>query len=349
MDEKQFRNKIYWITFLLSILVVWVHSFNAELFLGNTASAAWTDAAERILGETAGQIAVPGFFIISSYLFYRGFGWRSLVPKWKSRVRSVLIPYLLWNSLYYAGYVLGTRLPGVAHMVGKQPVPLDVAHLLPAVISYAYNPVFWYLFQLILLIVLAPAIYLVFRRNAAGAAALAVLAFGLWKNWNLPFLNLDALFYTGIAAYVSLHRASWGGFVESAPKGRQTALAFLLLLLFRMVLAFCGRPGTLLSQTALVIVLCRLWGVCLVCLAVKALRLPQAGEWMKHDFFLYAIHFAWVRLFNKAGAVFLPAHPVSALGLFVLMPLFMLAVSTGIRKCLMAICPGAYKLLSGGR
>ena len=33
MEEKQFHNQVYWITFLFSLLVVWVHSFNAELYL----------------------------------------------------------------------------------------------------------------------------------------------------------------------------------------------------------------------------------------------------------------------------------------------------------------------------
>ena len=40
MTEKTFRNKIYWFTFLFSVLVIWVHSYNAVLFLGNTGAAA---------------------------------------------------------------------------------------------------------------------------------------------------------------------------------------------------------------------------------------------------------------------------------------------------------------------
>ena len=40
MEDRQFRNRIYWITFLVSILVIWVHSFNAELYLGATEAAA---------------------------------------------------------------------------------------------------------------------------------------------------------------------------------------------------------------------------------------------------------------------------------------------------------------------
>lgn len=27
MEEKQFRDKVYWLTFLFSLMVVWVHSF----------------------------------------------------------------------------------------------------------------------------------------------------------------------------------------------------------------------------------------------------------------------------------------------------------------------------------
>ena len=81
MEEKQFRDKVYWLTFLFSLMVVWVHSFNGELFMGNPEAALKVAGIERILGEKLGQIAVPGFFMVSSYLFFRGFCWEKLIPK----------------------------------------------------------------------------------------------------------------------------------------------------------------------------------------------------------------------------------------------------------------------------
>ena len=33
MTEKQFRGKVTWFSFAFSLLVIWVHSYNAELFL----------------------------------------------------------------------------------------------------------------------------------------------------------------------------------------------------------------------------------------------------------------------------------------------------------------------------
>ena len=49
MEEKQFRDKVYWLTFLFSLMVVWVHSFNGELFMGNPEAALKVAGIERIL------------------------------------------------------------------------------------------------------------------------------------------------------------------------------------------------------------------------------------------------------------------------------------------------------------
>ena len=108
MEEGRFRKKITWFTFAFSLFVVWVHSYNAELFLGRTEAGVRVDRFEHFIGESVGQIAVPGFFMISAYLFYRNFGWGSLKRKWVSRFHSILIPYLLWNTIYYLGYVIGS-------------------------------------------------------------------------------------------------------------------------------------------------------------------------------------------------------------------------------------------------
>ena len=66
MEEGQFRNKIYWFTFLFSVLVVWVHSANAEIYLGWTDEAYLLYAFENFIGNVVAQVAVPGCFMILS-------------------------------------------------------------------------------------------------------------------------------------------------------------------------------------------------------------------------------------------------------------------------------------------
>lgn len=322
MNEEQFRSRIYWVTFLFSMLVVWVHSYNGELFLGLTGQAAMVDRIERAVGEQLGQMAVPGFFMVSAYLFYRRFTWEKLLYKWKSRVHSVLIPYFLWNFLYYMAYVMATRIPAITRLIGKTAVPFDGGQLVRAVAFYGYNPVFWYLFQLILLIALAPLVWLLMRSNAVAALTFAALALMIWKGRYFPLLNADALLYYSAGAWAALHREREGRFVESGRIGDWAVAAGVLAFLGTAAVLF-GRPGMA--------------------------PLPAAFTWMKQNFFLYAIHFALVRLVNKAGALVLGGNAAAALGIFLVMPAVMAVASYGLSRLLGRFLPGVYGVLSGGR
>ena len=62
MEERKFRSKITWFTFVFSLFVVWVHAYNGELFLGKTTRGEGVNQFEHMIGDSLGQIAVPGFF-----------------------------------------------------------------------------------------------------------------------------------------------------------------------------------------------------------------------------------------------------------------------------------------------
>lgn len=361
MEEKRFRDGIHWMTFLLSLLVVWVHSYNAELLAGGRDGFALADRLQRMVMDGLGQIAVPGFFMVSSYLFYRNFSWNRLPGKWKSRAKSVLAPYLLWNFLYYMAYVAATRLPFMEGLMGKEPVPFSLGELWQAVTHYAYNPVFWYLYQLILLILLAPVIYVVFRRTWTGIPALVLMLLGLWSNASLPFVNLDALFYYSGAAFFALHREDWGKVIEEGLGGRlffkgenaadwrrigRTAAAFGAVF---CLVKLWEQPGGWLWGRALPIVAFRAWGVGVLWFVLSLVRLPEPARWMKNGFFLYAIHFLLVRLITKAAALILPPSPFFAMALFLFMPIFMTAAAEGLGRLARRVSPGLYRVLSGGR
>ena len=97
MHEKSFRNQVSWMMFLLSVLVIWVHSYNADLFAAGLSQPLLeqTEQIENLVSVGIGQAAVPGFFMLSSYLFFRGFCWQRLGEKWKSRFYSILLPYVV--------------------------------------------------------------------------------------------------------------------------------------------------------------------------------------------------------------------------------------------------------------
>lgn len=351
-DEAWFRNEICWLGFLLSLLVVWVHSLNGDLFVKDEAALAAVQRLEYAVADRLGQIAVPGFFMISAYLFYRNFRMDRLLQKWSSRIRTILIPYLLWNFLYYAAYGAVTRIPAIKQIIGKPPVPLTAGELAEALLYYRYNPVFWYLFQLILLILLAPVLYMLLRHTVSGLLFLCFLIWGLWKGLALPWLNLDALFYYSAAAYLALGGKWLGCVLERRPCARlkdrvkEGAVLIIILSVSFLILQLAGAP---LHGLPVHTVFMRLWGVCGAVGLIRLIPLPPASDLIKNSFFLYAVHFPWVRLFNKCAALILPHTAVSALVMFALMPVFIIITVWILSSVMKRILPGAYSVLSGGR
>ena len=354
-EEAWFRNKVYWLSFLFSLLVVWAHSLNGELFVTGQTELEALQRLEHLAASQLAQIAVPGFFMISSYLFYRNFQLNKLIEKWSSRLRTILLPYLLWNVLYYAAYAAATRIPAIRQFIGKPPVPLTAGEFMEAVLHYGYNPVFWYLFQLILLILLAPVLYFLLKRTVSGLTFLLLLILCLWKGLSLPWLNLDALFYYSAAAFLALGRERFGNPLEHRPpkvlkeRLKHIFCPIALLAFLFLLLQLSGLPGAPLHDQPLHTVLTRLWGVCMAAGFIRMIPLPPAADLIKNSFFLYAVHFPWVRLLNKSAALILPPTPASALIMFTLMPFFIILITWIISNIMKKILPRTYYVLSGGR
>lgn len=345
MEEKYFHNKVIWFTFLYSILVIWVHSYNAVLFLGKTGIAYRIDLLERFWGDTVAQIAVPGFFLISSYLFFRGFTMEKLWVKWNSRIRSILVPYIMWNLLYYLGYVIGSRIPFISRVIGKGTIPFNFPEAAQAIIHYSYNYVFWYLNQLILLVLLAPVIYLAMRRKLVGRLLLAGVFLTIYLGGALTLLNLDALLYYSFGAYAAIH----GKEISESSFSRKCAAVGAVLFLAACLMKNIDIPGNVEGEVAASTVCFRLLMPVSLWLMVPGRYLKEVSDWMKQNFFLYATHFSVVRLINKTGALLLPPIPAITIGLYIIMPVFCIIFSCTIGSFLRKRLSLVWCLFNGGR
>lgn len=355
MREKRFHNQVAWLTFLFSILVIWVHSYNIELFQGGLSGAAWDAAAavEQFVSVKAGQLAVPGFFMISSYLFFRNFTWEKLPGKWQSRFFSIVVPYIVWNLLYYLGYAAATRLPAVQNVVGKEPVLLSVREALGAVLHYSYAPIFWYLYQLIFLILLAPAIYFLIRNRYAGALYLAALLAAVHFRLDTGHPNTDALFYFSFAAYAAVHGRKYA---EEAGGAKRLAAGVAVCLAG----IFCGYRMGCPGADVLWTVLYRWLVPVSVWILAGAIPLPEPKTWMRQGIFIYAIHYVVVRFVNKGASMLLwrlsdrglageTAHLFGALTIYFVLPALIVFISYGIALVLTRRFPVVWRILSGGR
>ncbi len=351
--EEALQNRVRRFSFFLTVLVIWAHAYNAELFLGAAGREGLTGWLERFLGGGVAQAAVPGFFMISSALFFRNYelNWASTANKWKRRVRSLLIPYFLWNLLYYAGYVIGSRIPVLTAVIGKGEISCTWEELCRAVLLYRYHYVFWYVFQLLLLTLLSPLIYWIAEERSRYWIGAAALLWIIARRMDGTPLNADALFYyMGAARITCLVRKGEGRAAEALrrlrnpdPGGGVRALWAVLLIGFMLWQNWSRIGGDLLT------VLLRFAGVAALWILLPDGGKPTRFRIVRETFFIYAIHFAPVRLFNKTGNLFAHGSSAAALFLYVGMPGLIVLMTAMVSAAGRRYAPRLYGLFTGGR
>lgn len=349
MSEVEFRNKVVWMTFILGVLVVMIHANNIELFMspltgGGLALA--VGALEGLISAAAPTVAVPGFFMVSAYLFYRGVTWEKIPGKMSRRVGSVLVPYIAWTMLYYAAFSLAGNFPALWGITGRESVPFTMEGAVDAILNFTYNPVLWYLKQLIILVALAPFLYALLSGALRGGLFIAALLAVVAQGTIIPILNLDALLYYSVGAYLAKHAR---GLVEREDGvGYRALFVKAAASLAGIVVCVCLYRGIYRYGSVLMTVL---FGICAPAVIWNVLpsKLPAARSYMKLGLFLYCFHFVPVRAINKVAALFLAHNEKSALLLYLALPVAVVSITWAVAAVLKKKIPPLWILLGGGR
>lgn len=325
MGEECFFSALPTYTFLLSILVIFVHSTHfapADLeAVPRTAffSTSFLEKMEFFFSSFLGEAAVPGFFFLSGLLFFHKLYSASVwFRKLRSRLFSYLLPYLLWNSGMMGLYLVFGR------------VPFRPESIFEGIFLYRYNPVFWYFYQLILLTYAFPfmALFVLVlqREKNVRKPLLSLLSFLfpcfflllVYFRIDIPFLNEDAGFYYtfggAVGVLLNCRSESWGaecreerreGEKEETKRsdfgGSGKRLAWLSATLLLCAFSYENtlaphRIGVILLST----VLYRL-GMALFLLTLTMLLWSLSGSRSQRKgssgmtFFLYASHYLFLR------------------------------------------------------
>ena len=197
----------------LSVLVIFVHSTHFTVPALQAVpktdffSTSFLIKMEYLFSEFLGQIAVPGFFFLSGFLFLKGlYDLKDWARKWKSRVFSYILPYLIWNTAMTLLYLF----------FGK--AEWSLKSIAEGMFLYRFNPVFWYFYQLILLSFCFPfmAIFAIFIRKGEEQKGYRkkslrhllflfpiFFLFLIYFQLDIPFLNEDAVFYYSLGGSVA--------------------------------------------------------------------------------------------------------------------------------------------------
>ena len=108
--EKDISDRIPFLNYFGMIWVLWYHCsmpYDKIPIISQT-DLHWNLVIEEF-GTNLGALAMSIFFTTSGFLLFRGLSMKSFGRKLKSRCRTLLLPYLLWQLIYTAkGLLQGT-------------------------------------------------------------------------------------------------------------------------------------------------------------------------------------------------------------------------------------------------
>lgn len=165
--------------------------------------------------------SVPVYFFISGYLFFLGgnFSFDKYFKKIKSRVKSLLFPYMIWNTIAVIMLVAVLSSTLTSMMKFGNHIDFSLLNLLSCYWIYdghlagvdipssnaPLNMPLWYIRDLIVMVVISPAIGWLLRK--VGVIFLLIV-FGLWiyTSIEIPFIYYpkEAMFFFSLGAFFSL-------------------------------------------------------------------------------------------------------------------------------------------------
>ena len=228
LSEKTSR-KINILSFILFIGVMSIHTYNLDKYEINQNLNPVIAAVETFLNNFANRTCVYFFFMISGFLFFKKFDISLLGYKYKSRGISLVIPYLLWNIIYYLYYVITTRIPLIASLMSNnEKMKIGIASCIRYIWTGYYT--LWFLRELIWLTICAPLWYVLLKRRKY-----------YWSEWMLVFLilagqgvaNIPGIklnIYYILGAYWGMNYkiivSKWGGYASACFIQRMAILCY---------------------------------------------------------------------------------------------------------------------------
>lgn len=158
MNLHYFRNKITFLNVVLTFMIVILHAKSPERF-----GLALEDYPVIYSISTFCRVATPLFFFVSALLFFKDCGFDQLKRKYESRIRTLLIPYILWNLIFVSLFWIMSHTPAISMKLNVGEILNTPKEFIIAVLN-SYHSDLWFVRNLMFYCLLAP-IYLVVFKN----------------------------------------------------------------------------------------------------------------------------------------------------------------------------------------
>lgn len=219
--EKLQSEVIDFLRFPLIIGILFIHNYASSISIpGMTVGDEITDlpiyyTLSTLFSEILSRVAVPMFFCISGFLFFlhiEKFDTTTYFSKLKSRISTLLIPYLFWNIVVLLLFYVILLTPALNSYLNTKP-ELNFIYAIKSLwiwssegnVPIAYQ--FWFVRDLMIVVILSPLIYFYIKKLKLVGI---ILLLGLWYSglwYPIPGIRSSvSLCFFAIGGWFSLNK-----------------------------------------------------------------------------------------------------------------------------------------------
>lgn len=331
MLSQKNSNKISVLSFVLFIGVMMIHTYNLGIY-GIEPDSGLIAVFEMYTNRLASEICVPYFFVISGFLFFRNFDMSLLAEKYKSRCYSIVIPYIVWNTLYYLFFVGMAKIPFVAKFINNAG---ESEFSILAYVNYVRNGyyTFGFLRELIWMILCTPIWWFLLKRKKYYWPEFSIIVLIVLKMSGKNIFNINIYYVLG--AYLGINCC---GLINKGNKKVAVAAAICFL----GILAASGiLVGNIVYNCAFIITS---W------LAMDIFSFSwKIKWWMKCTFFYYCAHDVVLESIEKLILVLFGRNRIMALVDYIVAPVLTLLILISVAWLMKKYFGKIWKILNGGR
>ncbi|MFH0963228.1 MAG: acyltransferase [Planctomycetota bacterium] len=343
--------------FPLIVGIVFIHAFGSTVRLaggevGVSHNASVAAFVQNLISQGVARIAVPVFFLMSGYLFFVNLEWsrQAYSAKLMRRTRTLLVPYLFWNVATLSVTALAQAMPaGKAFFSGKTPpiAGFGAYDYMNALLGLDGTPIayqFWFIRDLMILVVLAPIGHLV---NKTVPVTVYVLLFVCWfvNRWPVvaPACEATAFFYFG--GYLAERGKSLFGWDRRGP----IFLAVYLVIVLLDAASYGGSFNAYVHKVGIVLGVLSALYVTKHIARMEGLKAYVLGLGSA-SFFVYAAHEPLLTIIRKiAYRTLAPESSAVVLGLYFAIPIVVIAFLVLLYRGLARVAPRCVSVVTGGR
>ena len=331
--KTQFSMVMTTCSIISAVLVVWIHAYNIGAY--GDVSNPFVYWLEQGISQGLARGGVPFFFMSSAFFLYSRS--KPVTDIYKSRAKSIVVPYLLWNTVYMVAFAVLYRLG----LTGSGMKEITVGNILGGIFLHQYNYTFWFMLYLIAYIACYPIIRWVLERGKAVAVIGLVISLALFWS-QIDILERFAYYYIGalIGFYYPSAAESVVGMKKKHIVGITSVLFVLETALFWMtnVLGF----SSMMRLRDLVMAF-------LLFFLVVCFNLRITGKFASLSFVIYALHPLLLEMIENVLFLLLPQSALSLLIDYVAAPVVCLVIIFAVCMLWKKVLPSVYKVFNGGR